>query len=377
MFEFLQACIEARLSVFVSGGTGSGKTTTLNVLSSFIPEDERIITIEDAAELQLRQTHVVTLESRPPNLEGEGEITMRNLLRNALHMRPDRIIVGECRSGEALDMIQAMTTGQEGSLSTGHANSPRDMLRRLETMVLMTGYELPLRAIREQIASAVDLIVHTARLKDGTRKIINITEVYGIEDDEILTQDIFEFEQTGVKDGRIEGRLKPTGIRPTFMPKFKASGVELPPGEFGIPAEDPANPTPPGKSRWGAGAATVVDITAATVGHGRAVTAGGMVYVSSIGPLDPETGRVVGGPIKDQTRQCLRNLQAKLEAAGSSLDKVVWANWSLRDASEFDTFNEEWVRWFPGDAPIGQGTLMPPLQKRAGFRVSIGVIAEA
>jgi pilus assembly protein CpaF len=378
MFEFLQACVEARLSLFVSGGTGSGKTTTLNVLSSFIPEDERIITIEDAAELQLRQTHVVTLESRPPNLEGEGEITMRNLLRNALHMRPDRIIVGECRAGEALDMIQAMTTGQEGSLSTGHANSPRDMLRRLETMVLMTGYELPLRAIREQIASAVDLIVHTARLKDGTRKIVNITEVYGIEDDEILTQDIFVFEQTGVKDGKIEGRLKPTGIRPTFMSRFKSTGVELPPGEFGIPAEDPAKPTPPGKSRWGAGpATTAADITAATVGHGRAVTAGGMVYVSSIGPLDPDTGRVVSGPIKAQTRQCLKNLQAKLEGAGTSLDKVVWANWSLRDAAEFDSFNEEWVRWFPGDAPIGQGTLMPPLQKRAGFRVSIGVIAEA
>jgi len=378
MFEFLQACVEARLSLFVSGGTGSGKTTTLNVLSSFIPEDERIITIEDAAELQLRQTHVVTLESRPPNLEGEGEITMRNLLRNALHMRPDRIIVGECRSGEALDMIQAMTTGQEGSLSTGHANSPRDMLRRLETMVLMTGYELPLRAIREQVASAVDLIVHTARLKDGTRKIINITEVYGIEDDEILTQDIFVFEQTGVKDGKIEGRLKPTGIRPTFMPKFKSSGVDLPPGEFGIPAEDPARPGPQGKGRWGfAAPATPVDASVLSLGHGRAVTAGGMVYVSSIGPVDPDTGRVISGPIKDQTRQCLNNLKSKLEAAGSSLDKVVWANWSLRDPAEFDTFNEEWVRWFPGDSPIGQGTLMPPLQRRAGFRISIGVIAEA
>ena len=187
MFEFLRACVEARLNIFVSGGTGSGKTTTLNVLSSFIPEDERIVTIEDAAELQLNQTHVVTLEARPPNLEGEGEITIRDLLRNALHMRPDRIIVGECRSGEALDMLQAMTTGQDGSLSTGHSNTPADMLRRLETMVLMTGYELPLRAIRDQIASAVDLIVHTARLKDGSRKIVNITEVYGIDDDEILT----------------------------------------------------------------------------------------------------------------------------------------------------------------------------------------------
>src|SRR5262245_39231730 len=205
MFEFLRACIEARLNVFVSGGTGSGKTTTLNVLSSFIPDDERIVTIEDAAELQLRQEHVVTLEARPANLEGEGEITIRNLLRNAMHMRPDRVIVGECRAGEALDMLQAMTTGQDGSLSTGHSNSPRDMLRRLETMVLMTGYELPLRAIREQISSAVDLIVHTARLKDGTRKVVNITEVYGIEDDEILTQDIFAYQQTGVVDGKIQG----------------------------------------------------------------------------------------------------------------------------------------------------------------------------
>ena len=169
MFDFLRACIEARLNVFVSGGTGSGKTTTLNVLSSFIPNGERIVTIEDAAELQLRQDHVLTLEARPANLEGEGEITIRDLLRNAMHMRPDRIIVGECRSGEALDMLQAMTTGHDGSLSTGHANSPNDMLRRLETMVLMTGYQMPLRAIREQIASAVDIIVHTARLKDGSR----------------------------------------------------------------------------------------------------------------------------------------------------------------------------------------------------------------
>ena len=239
MFDFLRACIEAKLNLFVSGGTGSGKTTTLNVLSSFIPEEERIITIEDAAELQLRQAHVITLEARPPNLEGSGEITIRDLLRNALHMRPDRIIVGECRSGEALDMLQAMTTGQDGSLSTGHANSPPDMLRRLETMVLMTGYEMPLRAIREQIASAVDLIVHTARLKDGTRKVINITEIYGIEDDEILTQDIFAFDQTGVVDGKVQGDLRPTGIRPTFMQRFAMAGIELPPGEFGIPPDDP------------------------------------------------------------------------------------------------------------------------------------------
>ena len=244
MFDFLQACIEARLNLFVSGGTGSGKTTTLNVLSSFIPNDERIVTIEDAAELQLRQDHVITLESRPPNLEGEGEITIRHLLKNAMHMRPDRVVVGECRSGEALDMLQAMTTGHDGSLSTGHANSPKDMLRRLETMILMTGYELPLRAIREQIASAVDLIVHTARLKDGSRKIVNITEIYGIEDDEILTQDIFTFQQTGIVDGKIQGQLAPTGIRPTFMGQFQKAGVTLPPGEYGIPSERDAAPIP-------------------------------------------------------------------------------------------------------------------------------------
>jgi pilus assembly protein CpaF len=378
MFDFLRACIEAKLNVFVSGGTGSGKTTALNVLSSFIPEDERIITIEDAAELQLRQEHLLPLESRPPNIEGRGEITIRDLLRNALHMRPDRIIVGECRSGEALDMLQAMTTGQEGSLSTGHANSPKDMLRRLETMVLMTGYELPLRAIREQIASAVDLIVHTARLKDGSRKIINITEVFGIEDDEILTQDIFVYQQTGVVDGKIEGLLKPTGVRPTFMPKFKSRGIQMPPGEFGIPPEDPANPD---AGRRGKGRTSTEtqrpDEGLGVVGLGRAVKAGGMVYVSSVGPVDPEGGKVISGQIREQTRQCLVNLKAKLEAEGTSLDKIVWANWSLRDPAEFDTFNEEWVRWFTGDTPVGQGTLMPPLQRRAGFRVSIGVIAEA
>jgi pilus assembly protein CpaF len=380
MFDFLRACVEARLNLFVSGGTGSGKTTTLNVLSSFIPGDERIVTIEDAAELQLRQVHVVTLESRPPNLEGSGEITIRDLLRNALHMRPDRIIVGECRSGEALDMLQAMTTGQDGSLSTGHANSPGDMLRRLETMVLMTGYELPLRAIREQIASAVDLIVHTARLQDGSRKVVNITEIYGIEDDEILIQDIFAFEQTGVRDGKVEGFLKPTGIRPTFMGKFNANGIQLPPGEFGIPAEDPTRPglARQGKGRWVAGDTLQPSgASRPTVGYGRAVAAGGMVYVSSMGPVDPDTGQVVSGAIKEQTRQCLRNLKTRLEAAGSSLDKVVWANWSLRDPAEFDIFNDEWVRWFPGDAPVGQGTVMPPVQRHAGFRISIGVIAEA
>src|SRR5262252_4966801 len=232
MFEFLRACVEARLNIFVSGGTGSGKTTTLNVLSSFIPSDERIVTIEDAAELQLRQEHVVTLEARPPNIEGRGAIPIRELVRNALRMRPDRIIVGECRSGEALDMLQAMNTGHDGSMSTGHANSPRDMLSRLETMVLMAGVDLPLRAIREQIASAVALIVHQGRLKDGTRKITNITEVQGMEGDVIVMQDVFVFEQTGVVDGKIQGRLKPTGIRPKFAEKFEVQGIHLPPGLF-------------------------------------------------------------------------------------------------------------------------------------------------
>jgi pilus assembly protein CpaF len=380
MFDFLRACVEARLNVFVSGGTGSGKTTTLNVISAFIPSDERIITIEDAAELQLRQPHVVTLESRPPNLEGRGEITIRDLLRNSLHMRPDRIIVGECRAGEALDMVQAMTVGQDGSLSTGHANSPRDMLSRLETMILMAGVDLPLRAIREQIASAVDLIVHTARLKDGSRKIVNITEVYGIEEDDILTQDIFEFEQTDFRDGRIYGELKPTGIRPTFMPKFKSAGIELPPGEFGIPPEDPANPdlSRQRKGRWLAGEQLDTGEGArTTLGRGRVVRAGGMVYASGIGPVDLETGRVVPGGIKEHAAQCLRNLQALLEGEGSSLERIAWASWSLRDAAEYDVFAEEWARWFPGDQPVGQTTLMPSLQRRAGFRISLGVIAEA
>jgi enamine deaminase RidA (YjgF/YER057c/UK114 family) len=317
---------------------------------------------------------VITLESRPPNLEGEGEITIRSLLRNAMHMRPDRIIVGECRAGEALDMLQAMTTGHDGSLSTGHANSPKDMLRRLETMVLMTGYQLPLRAIREQMASAVDLIVHTARLKDGTRKIVNITEIYGVEDDEILTQDIFTFVQTGYKEGKIEGALKPTGIRPTFMSQFKRAGIELPPGEFGIPPEDPENPIRPLKSRFGARQNTHAEFTPVPTNDGKTVVAGGMVYVSSIGPVDHDTGQVVTGSIKDQTRRCMANLKERLEGAGSSLEKVVWANWSLKDATDFDEFQEEWVRWFP-EAPLGQMTLMPPLQKRAGYGISLGVIA--
>ncbi len=378
MFEFLKACVEAQLNIFLSGGTGSGKTTTLNVLSSFIPDTERIVTIEDAAELQLSQTHVITLEARPANLEGSGEITIRDLLRNALHMRPDRIVVGECRSGEALDMIQAMTTGHDGSLSTGHANTPRDMLRRLETMVLMTGYELPLRAIREQIASAVDVIVHTARLRDGSRKIVSITEVYGVEDDDILTQEIFRFEQTGVVDGKIQGSLKPTGIRPTFMPTFTIRGVALPPGEYGIPPQDPTQPMRAGKARWSFGGNSDASVSVPPgLGRGRVVIAGGMAYVTGIGPVDPETSRVESPDIKLQTRQCLANLKVALEGAGSSMDEIVWANWSLREATDFDTFYEEWLRWFPGEAPMGQGTLLPLAHRRAGFRVSLGVIASA
>ena len=235
MFEFLEACVKARLNIFVAGGTGSGKTTMLNILSSFIPDDERIVTIEDAAELQLRQEHVVTLEARPANIEGKGAVPIRELVRNALRMRPDRIVVGECRSAEALDMLQAMNTGHDGSMSTGHANTPRDMLARLETMVLMAGMDLPLRAIREQIASAVDLIVHQNRLKDGSRKIVNITEVQGMEGDVIVMQDIFVFEQTGVVEGKIQGRLKPTGIRPKFVEKFEVAGIHLPPNVFGSP----------------------------------------------------------------------------------------------------------------------------------------------
>lgn len=233
MADFLEACVKVKLNIVVSGGTGSGKTTTLNVLSSFIPPDERIITIEDAAELQLRQEHVVSMETRPANIEGKGAVTMRDLVKNALRMRPDRIVVGEVRGGEALDMLQAMNTGHDGSLTTGHANSPRDMLTRLETMVLMAGMELPAKAIREQIASAVDLIVQQSRLKDGSRKITYITEVQGMEGEVITLQDIFIFEQTGVDEtGRILGRLKPTGIKPKFFEKFEVSGIKLPPDLF-------------------------------------------------------------------------------------------------------------------------------------------------
>jgi pilus assembly protein CpaF len=233
MVEFLDGAVKARLNIVVSGGTGSGKTTTLNVLSSFIPADERIVTIEDAAELQLRQEHVVVLESRPPNIEGKGSITIRGLVRNALRMRPDRIVVGEVRSGETLDMLQAMNTGHDGSMTTGHANSPRDMLSRMETMTMMAGMELPLRAIREQISSAIDLIVHQARLRDGSRKISHLTEVLGMEGDVITLQDIYIFDQTGIDEkGTIIGRFRATGIRPKFLNKFDEAGIKVPPGMF-------------------------------------------------------------------------------------------------------------------------------------------------
>ncbi len=234
VMEFLKACVQAKINIVVSGGTGSGKTTLLNILSGFIPEGERIITIENAAELQLRQEHVVTLETRPPNIEGKGEITMRDLVINALRMRPDRIIVGECRGGEAFDMLQAMNTGHEGSMTTIHANSPRDALARLENMVLMAGTDLPHRAIREQIAMAIDLIVQTARMRDGSRKIVSLTEIQGLEGEVITTTELFKFEHYGMEGGKIVGRLVPTGIRPRFIDRLEEAGIRLPPSIFGI-----------------------------------------------------------------------------------------------------------------------------------------------
>lgn len=234
MAVFLEACVQARLNILVSGGTGSGKTTTLNVLSSFIPESDRIVTIEDAAELRLQQNHIVTLEARPANLEGHGAITIRDLVRNALRMRPDRIIVGEVRSGEALDMLQAMNTGHDGSLTTAHANTPRDVLSRLETMVLMAGMELPVRAVRTQVSSAIDLIIQQARIRDGTRKITHITEVQGMEGDTIILQDLFRYVQDSIdNNGKSVGHYESMGLAPMFMDKFQMNGVELPSSFFG------------------------------------------------------------------------------------------------------------------------------------------------
>ena len=232
--NFLQACVVAALNIVVSGGTGSGKTTLLNVLSSFIPNDERILTIENAAELQLQQEHVVPLESRPSNIEGKGAISIQDLVVNSLRMRPERIVVGECRGGEALDMLQAMNTGHDGSLTTLHANTPRDAISRLEVMCLMAGMDLPTRAIREQVSSAVDMIIQQQRLRDGSRKITHITEVQGMEGEMITMSDMFEFEQTGYENGKIVGRIRPTGIRPRFMDRIEDAGIHLPPSIFGI-----------------------------------------------------------------------------------------------------------------------------------------------
>jgi pilus assembly protein CpaF len=234
MAEFLAACVKARLNIVVAGGTGSGKTTLLNVLSSFIPEDERIITVENAAELQLKQDHVVSLESRPPNVEGRGEISIRDLVINCLRMRPERIIVGECRGGETLDMLQAMNTGHDGSMTTIHANTPKDAIARIETMCLMAGMDLPARAIREQVVSAVEIFVQQSRLKDGSRKVTQITEVAGMEGDVVVLQDLFVFEQTGLDEkGRIVGQLRPTGVRPRFIEKFESLNIYLPSTIFG------------------------------------------------------------------------------------------------------------------------------------------------
>jgi len=240
MASLLDACVRGKLNVLVSGGTGTGKTTLLNVLSSFIPADERIVTIEDAVELQLRQDHVIRLESRPANIEGRGEVTIRDLVRNSLRMRPDRIIVGEVRSGEALDMLQAMNTGHEGSLCTVHANTPRDALARLETMVLMAGMDLPMRAIREQIASAIDLIVQITRLRDGSRRITYVTEVVGMESEVVTLQDVHTFDYSAGIDesGRFLGSARPTGLRPTFSDRLSAIGIDLPPSLFGAPEGD-------------------------------------------------------------------------------------------------------------------------------------------
>jgi pilus assembly protein CpaF len=233
MSEFLRACVAARLNIVISGGTGSGKTTLLNVMSGFIPSDERIVTLEDAAELQLQQDHVVRLETKPANADGRGAVSIRDLVKNSLRMRPDRIIVGEVRGGEALDMLQAMNTGHDGSLATVHSNSPRDAISRLETLVLMAGMDLPINVVRKQVASAVDLIVQQTRLKDGSRRVIAVSEVAGMEGDTIVLSDIFKFKQEGIKDGKIIGQTEPTGLRPNFAPRLEAAGFKLGAEVFG------------------------------------------------------------------------------------------------------------------------------------------------
>jgi pilus assembly protein CpaF len=244
MAEFLRACVHAHLNIVVSGGTGSGKTTLLNVLSSFIPETDRIVTIEDAAELQLQQDHVLRLETKVANIDGRGAVSIRDLVRNSLRMRPDRIVVGECRGGETLDMLQAMNTGHDGSLTTLHANSPRDALSRMETMVLMAGVDLPLKVVRQQVSSAIDLIIQQTRLKDGSRKVTAITEVAGMEGETVVLTDVFKFEQTGLgKDGQILGELKATGIRPIFGPRLEAAGFKLSGEVFMTPSKGSAAAT--------------------------------------------------------------------------------------------------------------------------------------
>lgn len=239
MAEFLRACVAARLNIVISGGTGSGKTTLLNIMSGFIPATERIVTIEDAAELQLQQDHIVRLETKPANADGRGEVSIRELVKNSLRMRPDRIVIGEVRGGEALDMLQAMNTGHDGSLTTVHANSPRDAISRLETLVLMAGMDLPIKVVRKQVASAIDLIVQQTRLKDGSRKVVAVTEVIGMEGDTIVLSDIFKFEQKGIgKNGKIIGEMKPTGIRPIFAPRLEAAGFKLGAEVFGANISD-------------------------------------------------------------------------------------------------------------------------------------------
>ena len=383
MFEFLRACIEARLNLFVSGGTGSGKTTTLNVLSSFIPNDERIVTIEDAAELQLRQDHVITLESRPPNLEGEGEITIRQLLRNAMHMRPDRIIVGECRAGEALDMLQAMTTGHDGSLSTGHANTPEGHAPAARD----DGPDDRLRAAAAgdpradgvggrpdrphgppQGRHAQDRQHHRG-LRDRGRRDPHPGHLRVRADRLPRRQD----------RGRAPADRRPADVH---GPVPRRPGIELPPGEFGIPPEDPAKPTriSATKGRWGAGdssggpVAPILPLGYGKAGQGRR---DGLRLGDRAGRSRDRPGRRAA-TIKAQTRQCLANLKAKLEASGharSTRSSGRTGRCATRPSSTRST--RSGCKVFPGDGPVGQSTLMPPLQRRAGFRVSIGVIAEA